>query len=69
MTALTLLLPFEELMEAIELHLVDKGFIKDDEFLMYADLGLEVNDKGFVTLDLEIEKLDDAAIRETESDD
>lgn len=58
MKSVTLLVPFEELMEAIELHLVDKGFIKDDEFLMYADLGLEVDDKGFVSLDLEIESLD-----------
>lgn len=58
MTSITLLVPFEELMEAIELHLVEKGFIKDDEFLMYADLGLEVDDKGFVELDLDIEKLD-----------
>lgn len=58
MTSTTVLIPFEELTEAIELYLAEKHYIKDDEFLMYVDLGLEVTDSGMVELDVDIEKID-----------
>ena len=48
------LVPFEGLMEAVEIYLEDNGYIKEDEFLVFADLGLEVDANGFVEIEVEL---------------
>lgn len=53
----TVLVPFDGLMEAIEQYLIDEKFIKDDEQVIYVDLGLETDQDGNVEVDVELQKL------------
>lgn len=55
MITVTVRVPFEELMGVIEDYLYHKGLVKYTEYLMYADLGLPVNEDGTVELDLELD--------------
>lgn len=45
-------------MEAIENFLSDEHYIKEDEFMMYADLGLPVDENGNIELDIELEDME-----------
>lgn len=55
MITVSVRVPFEELMGVIEDFLLEKGLVKQSEYLMYADLGLPVHDDGTVELDLELD--------------
>jgi hypothetical protein len=47
---------FDELMDIIENHLVYAGYVKENEFLMYADLGLPIDERGNVAFDIEVDE-------------
>lgn len=58
MISRTIKVPFHDLMETIENFLSDEHYIKEDEFMMYADLGLPVDENGNIELDIELEDME-----------
>lgn len=50
-------MPFDELMGIIEDALIYGGYVQDHEYLMYADLGLPVDEQGNVAFDIEVDEL------------
>ena len=49
--------PFDDLMEHIERYLVDAHYIEPTDFLIYADLGIDVTDDGTVNIDIETQDM------------
>lgn len=49
--------PFDELMDVIEEYIEDLGYVKENEFLLYADLGFPVDSEGNTEINLEIQDL------------
>lgn len=64
MKTIELLVPFEGLMAAVQKYLEEIGLIKEDEFAIYVDLGLEVNGKGFVLVNVDLlEYIEDHGVK------
>lgn len=53
----TVLVPFDGLMGAIEQYLIDEKFIKDDETVIYVDLGIDTDVNNNIEVDVELQKL------------
>ena len=51
MEQVTALVPIEDLMALVEDYLYDKGFVKENEFIVVADFGA-VSNSGFVPVEL-----------------
>lgn len=49
------LVPFGDIMTCIEDFLIEHEFVKKDEYMVYADLGIDVNEDGFVEVEVEIQ--------------
>lgn len=54
----TIVLPYEDLEEAVIQYLEARGFIADNEVVLQVDLGNEVDANGMVEMDLTITWLD-----------
>lgn len=55
----TLQVPYDDLMEAVETFLINKNYLNEDEALLYVDMGIEVNDEGMASLDVEVINIED----------
>ncbi len=51
--------PYDDLMEAIENYLIYSGKMEDNQALLFVDLGVEVDDDGMASLDVETILLED----------
>ena len=48
-------IPYTDLIDQLEMLLVEKGLVKPDEFLLYADFGLDTDENGNVIIYCEIQ--------------
>ena len=57
MSTRTVEVPFDKFMSVIEDYLFSIHMVKDTEFLVYADLGLTVNDNGMIAIEIKTQDL------------